>query len=558
MRAPSRSIFLTRVSHQTPSRGPIHGRRRRRRYGWLLLLACLLVVAPLLAADEPEITAEGEESFYSRFFDDPSLGGKLHLTYRINYQLKAFDFKRHAFNFRPITDADREQAEQLKRRHDDPFDHDLDQYFSLRTEDLFIPWEDSGIFQSFGTETAFRYFKDIDGSPQGEAAHAVFEPSSGRDAFQLYKLFLRFETFSKHLELTLGRQYVTEAEWVHFDGVTGRFRGLRILGRDVELTAFGGARVKFYSRSSASRDALGGGTAKIWLGDETRLKFSNVYYLYNTFEAELRQGISEVGWLALRYRQINSAPHSVTLDGHLEWAAPRITVDARYLAKVAGAVDDFYFDYTQSSLRRDGRQQETHFNIGGVEPYDEIFLEVRKGFLERYGILVGGIAHLLRHPDREDNYNTNWYELWMGLDVHQAPWKGFSGHATLRYVKTDLPRRVARLDESALVDGVPNFLPEDALGDGEPSSLGLELLVEQDFERVVSVGAYTVVRSYEYESQFARVEALNATSAGAYVRWRATSRSQWYLSYSYDRDYEFINPDLDSLHTVRIQFQYRW
>ena len=51
---------------------------------------------------------------------------------------------------------------------------------------------------------------------------------------------------------------------------------------------------------------------------------------------------------------------------------------------------------------------------------------------------------------------------------------------------------------------------------------------------------------------------MDATSVGVYARWRATSRAQWYLSYSYDRDYEFVNPDLEALHTIRVQFQYRW
>ncbi len=552
----------------TDARGPVRWAGVPTR-GLVTALSILLLVSAghLFAQDEPEpieddepeyAVEEKEDSFYSRFFEDPSLDGKLHLTYRINYQLKLYDFKRYRFNFDPVTDDDREQARQLKAWRDNDSDQDLDQYVSLRTEDLFIPWEESGVFQSFKTETAFRYFKDIDGSPSGEEARGGFDRFDGRQAFQLYKLFARVETFSRHLELTLGRQYANEAEWVHFDGAAGRFRGLQILGREVELSAFGGSRVTFYSRSSSNHNGVGGGTIRIALGEATQMKLSNVYYLYNTFEAELRQDLSDIGWFAVRYRQIKRAAHSVTIDAHADWRSQNVTVDARYVAKVADQVDDFYFDFTQSSLRRGGNQSEKHFNIGGIEPYDEFYLEVRKGFLEHYGVFAGGIAHILRRGSEDDNYNADWYEAWAGLDVLHAPWQGLTGRVTVRYVDADLPRRIVIADENDLIDGIPNFLPEDAVGDGEPSSLGVEFLLEQDFARVVTLGATAVVRSYDYESQFVRVEDMEATSVGAYARWRATSRAQWYLSYSYDRDYEFVNPDLEALHTIRAQFQYRW
>ena len=364
-----------------------------------------------------------DDTFFTRFLEDPSLDGKLHLTYRVNYQAKIYDFKSYRFFFDPVTDDDREQARQ-RRDWRDGDDQDVDQYFALRTDDLFIPFEESGIFQSFKTETAFRYFKDIDGSPPGEEGRGGFDRFDGRQDFQLFRMFARVETFSRHLELTLGRQRVSEAEWVHFDGGTARFRGLEILGREVELTAFGGSRVKFYRRSSSSHDGVGGGTIDIALGPETRMRFSNVYYLYNTFEAELRQSLRDLGWFAITYRQIKRNAQSVTFDAHADWRSQNITVDARYVAKVGDQFDDFYFDFTQSSLRRGAGEVEKHVNIGGVEPYDEVFLEIRKGFLGHYGIFAGGIAHLLRSGSDEDNYNTDWYEGWAGFDVIDAPWAG--------------------------------------------------------------------------------------------------------------------------------------
>ena len=100
--------------------------------------------------------------------------------------------------------------------------------------------------------------------------------------------------------------------------------------------------------------------------------------------------------------------------------------------------------------------------------------------------------------------------------------------------------------------------PRTRWEDGEPSSFGLEFLLEQDFERVVTLGATAVVRSYDYRSQFADIEDMSATSVGVYARWRSTARTQWFLSYSYDRDFKYWNPDLEALHTIRAQFQYRF
>jgi hypothetical protein len=510
--------------------------------------------------EEPPSPPEDSGSIFQRIWSDPRLGGKLHFTLRQDYVFRYHDFKEYRFPFPDtVTEDDLEQARQLERRRENnKADQDLATYFSLRLDDIYAPEEPLGPLDSAGGEVSFRYTKDIDGSPQGEESQGIHDNVSDRDTFQLQTMFARLRTFEKHLELELGRQFAHEAEWLHFDGGYATFRGLRVLDRDVELAAFGGSRVKYYPRRSSSHDGAGGGHIRAWLSETTRLELSDVYYVENTFEAELRKDIVPGVWVAGRYRMINEFPHSVLLDGVYE-PDPGLQVYLFYVGKLGRGTDDFDFDFTQSQRRRKDLDVVRHFNIGDIEPYDEVSLEARKGFEDQFGVFAGGIIHGLRERDAENEYNTDWQEVWAGLDATHLVWEGLTGRATVRYIHTDLPRRRLRLPvDEVLTNGLPDFLPEDVQGDGEPSSLGLELLLEQDFQRVVAVGATAVLRAYDYRSNYANLENLQFASLGAHARWRVGPGVQLLLSYFYDEDYELVNPDLDSTHTVRTQVLITW
>ncbi|MBI4601482.1 MAG: hypothetical protein HY721_05900 [Planctomycetes bacterium] len=512
--------------------------------------------------DEPAVDgSSGEEpsSSWARLLADPTLGGKLHWTYRASYTARLYDFDRYRYPFpEHVAPVDEAQRRLLEERHEDRSDQDLDQYFALRLESLPVLEGRSRVLQSAGGEASFRWFKDLDGSPAGEEAHGGFDRFAGRQAFQLQTLNARLEALNRHLELVLGRQHGREAEWVHFDGATATLRGLEVFWREVEVSGFAGSRVTFYPRASSSRDGVYGGHLKARLLEGLHLELSEVYYIDSSFEAELRQEIPDLGWLAVGYHQFNEHPHLISLEASLERREHALTVHLSYDGKLGGHGRDFNFDYTQSSSRRSDGDKDRYFNIGHLEPYDEVTLEARKGLLPWLGASAGGTVHRLRDRDEEDGYNTDWQEAWAGLDVTEPFWKGLTGRGTVRYVHTDLPRRRLRLDlEEVLSNGAPDFRLEDVTGDGEPSFLGLDLLVEQDFHRHVAVGATALLRSYEYQSNFAELDDLRAASLGAYVRWQATAWTQFLFGYSYDTDYRFVNPDLDALHTVRVQLVVR-
>ncbi len=530
----------------------------------LFFILCVLSIQVRGAEEEFEGGGDSNRTGDSNnFFSDPTLGGRLHLTYRVSYTAKVFDFKRYQYPFAVTNpaarDQDRAQADLLEERRKDISDQDVDQRFALRLDQLPVLEGRSKVLQSAGGEASFRFFKDLDGSPAGEEARNGFDRFGHREAFQLQTLSTRLEMLNRHLELVLGRQYGRESEWLHFDGATATLKGLAILGREAEVSGFAGSRVTFYPRSASSLDGMYGGHLKAWLLDSTRLRLSEVYYADSSFEAEVRHELGGLGWLAVSYRQINEDPHSVLLESNLEWLKRAVSLYFLYVGKLGRNADDFNFDYTQSSRRRRDGDKDMYFNIGDIEPYDEATLEARKGLWNWLGVFGGGTVHRLRERDLEDSYNTDWQEAWLGFDLADAFWKGFSGRGTVRYVHTDLPRRRLRLNvDDAIQNGVPDFLPGDVTGDGEPSFLGVEALVEQDFWRIVVVGGTAVFRAYDSKSNFAELDSLRAASLGVHMRWNSTAWTQILLGYTYDTDYRFINPDLDAVHTVRLQLLVRW
>jgi hypothetical protein len=513
---------------------------------------------PGATAGEENAAEKGEgRSFFDSFRADPTLGGKVHFTYRLRYLARFNDFKSYELPFPPTADEE-EQIDEMKDRRKDTTDQDLEQYLSLRVEDAYRA-EEPGFLTSLGGEAAFRWFKDIDASKKGDEHYGFQDAGGDREEFQIQTLFARVRTFDSHLELLLGRQFGYEAEWLHFDGGTGIFRGLSVLDREVELAAYGGSRVTYFPGSSSAHDGIAGGHIKAWLFPDTRLKLSDIHYIDNTFEAELRHDFTRAIWAAATYRMVNEDPHSVLAQGWFEIPEREWTIILDYVGKLGRNADDFNFDYTQSARRSQDSDKDRHFNIGDLEPYDEVSLEARKGFRRWIGVSAGGVLHRLRERDREDNYNTDWQEAWAGVDLTDPFWAGLTGRLTLRYIHTDLPRRTVRLPlDEVLSNGLPDFQPEDVTGDGEPSSLGLEFLLEQDFERVFAVGLTSAFRAYDYRSNYLLLDDLRAASVGGYVRWKATPRTEWLLGYSYDTDYRFINPDLDAVHTVRAQFLLRW
>ncbi len=478
---------------------------------------------------------------------DPSLGGRLHLDYRLTYQARFYKHRPYEFPFPDeVTPIDERFAAELKELHGYDEDQDIDQYLSIRTHNLFTPGRSSGLYQNFDTELSLRYFRDIDGTPPRTTAVSVFR----KEEFQLRTLNAKLEMLQRHLELTLGRQYVESAEWVHIDGGKATVRGLGLFDRPVEIEAFAGRRVAFYR--TIDRKEIYGGRISYLPTRDTRIEFANVYYIDNTFRADVFQRITPDWTAFVSYRQINLDPESVRFETTYQDASRGFELRAFYLGKLGERADDFDFDYTFSDrVSGDDADHDRRFNISDIKPFDDLGLELRQELTERCGAFAGGTVHHVRAGGERDAYNTDWYEVWAGLDVNHVPWEGLTGRLTLRYMDTDLPRRQLREPDD------PLYLV-DIVGDGEPDFLSLEFLLEQAFGQEIALGAHVNFRSYSYDSRFASLDNLDALALDGYFRYRFGPYTTCYLAVSYETDADYFSADFDELLGLKLQLQISW
>ena len=512
---------------------------------WLVASGLVMNRWPLAAA---EAEAEAVEELEPSTLFDPSLGGKLHVTYRAAYLGKFFRYSGYRFNFAENAAAGTATelaARELEARHKNRSDdHDLDQFLTIRTKDLFLPLEEKTYLNHFDTELGLRWFNDLDGSPRGDEAQDGFDGLDGRDRLQVRTVNVRAETLGGHLEITGGRQYHEGAEWLLFDGVRARVRGIAMFERPLELYSFAGARVSFY-RTLPQTTVWGGGlTYRPW--ESGRLDLETSYFIDNTLQATFDQELGEHLNALLVYRQIDEDPESVRLSVTSPWNDAGLTLWGEYLGKFGLRNKDFVFDYT---ARVDGGRRERsalrYFNLGDIDPFDEGRLEARyEPGRAGVGLLLGGAVHARREGDT-DAFNHDWQEVWGGVDTAGLPWEGLTTRTVARYLHTDLPRRdTLNLD--------PFFsLVRDAAADGEPSFIGLETLLEQDIARRFLLGASLELRLYEYESRFAAVSDLLGFGATVYGRYRQNRFLSFGVSYLYDRDFRFVSPDLEDVHGVR-------
>lgn len=492
----------------------------------------------------------GFDRWLEKFEKDPSLGGRMHFTYRADYRAQVFDHDDLNFLFPEEVEAvDRQFAAELRERHRNNRDQDFDQYVALRLNRLFRSYSNS-TFQGADFDFSGRYFKDVDGTASGNESLDGFDRLSGRDDFQLRTLNTRLSLAEKRVLLTLGRQTIASAEWVHLDGGRVLARGLGLFERPVEIEAFAGSRVSYYS--TIDQSFIAGGAVRYFPTEATRLELSNVHYLENSLQAEAFQRFGPSVDGLLRFRMINEDAESVQLETGYNNLDLGLELDLSYYGKFGLNADDFNFDYTFVERSRKDDDHDYRFNIGDIKPFDEITLEGRKEIVPDLGVLLGGTGHWLRSGS-PDVYNSDWYEVWVGADTLHFPFEGLTACVILRYRDTDLPTRTIRSR------GTPELFT-DVISDGEPQFLGVELTLEQEFAGRISVGTLFEYRHFDFEGRFLDISGLHAVGTTVYGRYRQSEILSYYLAYSFERDLQDVtsSPDFDHLHAVHARFEVSW
>ncbi|RJP25380.1 MAG: hypothetical protein C4527_17065 [Candidatus Omnitrophota bacterium] len=203
-----------------------------------LVLFHVLWLPVLPSADDSQRAETVNEVTPSVFFGSMKVSGSLHST----------------FSFRSYDGRD---------------DSDLYEYFSLRLKDVVKDKVDAAFSMS--------WHEDLNGSSRraGEYYDPFLDLDTSADIrFRYYTGYVDVKAVGfEDSRLRLGRQYLDEIDYAHFDGATYRFSPIDFL----DITLFGGRPITYYSSTSA--DAIYGTNVEYQITPQT--KSAVRYYRYD-------------------------------------------------------------------------------------------------------------------------------------------------------------------------------------------------------------------------------------------------------------------------------------
>lgn len=310
----------------------------------LLAVAAFAAMAGLLPPESwcQESSELAESATPSVFFGSMDISGSLHSTYQF-------------------------------RTSDGEDDHDIYEYLSLRFKDIVKDRVD-GAFSMF-------WHEDLNGDtslrPRDDYDMFLDLDQASDNRFKFYTGYVDIkQLLFEDSNLVLGRQYIEEIDYAHFDGGTYRFSPLEPL----EITLFGGRPITYYS--STSGDAFYGGGVKYQFTPRTKGALRYYRYDANQFTDDL--GTAEVWhmfapWLQthLEFSLLDGDPYM--LQGDVFGRVDAIDLDANVqVIRLFETIGDHTINFNP------------YFPLlNGYEPftYGSIFLT--KG-LGRYVSLIGG------------------------------------------------------------------------------------------------------------------------------------------------------------------------
>jgi hypothetical protein len=394
----------------------------------------------------------------------------------------------------------------------DEIDHDLYQ-------DVFL----EGGKGPVRAEVSGRLHEDVDGKqPQGSYFRDVYDTWDEAVVGLLYTGFVELLDQGPIASARAGRQYYENGVDVRFDG------GLvesKPLGDAVKLFAYGGLPANLYA-SSVTGCWLAGGAAECIAVPRTVIRADYVHV--RDFRGDPVAALS--------------SPAGVPRDGHGDddlWVLTvthQLIPDLRLYGR-ASTFDgrssrvegDVFFQDAGLDLSAHGRYvgQFGNYNdlsvqfapyneqMGAYEPYQEIYLDARKGMFEKLSLAAGFALRALQHARDEGPFNHEFWRAFAMADVTDLPWDGFTISMTGDWYLSDVKDEYYELSGS----------------------------VSQRVGPITaSIGSLYSLYSFD---QFFLTERQNVRTFYGNVDWRLT---KWLLAraeYSYDED------DKENYHVVR-------
>ncbi|MBN1421230.1 MAG: hypothetical protein JXP34_20825 [Planctomycetes bacterium] len=467
---------------------------------------------------------------------DPTFGGRLSLLARLEYAYSRVSYTHYGFNFpTEISVADADHAAEYQRGHDDE-DQDIEGSLTVRLRDVGVEGTRGGF--------SLRAFKDLDGSPLGDELRGLESHFGGREDWQIGQAWGGYADPEERFDIRIGRQYAYESESVHFDGAWGRVRRLTFGLGTIELRAFGGRRVTYFS-NPVDDEVLGGGVRWDPI-DALTLEASEVYLIDSSLRG--RATARPADWLELCAETflIDEDPAYIEFAGTAEPLA-RLEIDLGWREKLGQRADDFTFDFTQTARgsRRDSLDAR-RLRIEDLDPYDRLFGEARILLADRALVRLGGRWNRVVDRDDRDFANADFGEVWTGVDWWEFPWRRLAGSLGLRWTQWDhppIPAGIVAID--------------DLRGEGERNALEWRARLEQGIGEAATVGADVAWRTYDYRSRYASLDDMERLSAGADARIRFSEHLSWSIEYAYDEELPFVAPDLRWVQTLRTGLELR-
>ncbi|MGR3219018.1 MAG: hypothetical protein ACUZ8H_04260 [Candidatus Anammoxibacter sp.] len=245
-----------------------------------------------------------------------------------------------------------------------------------------------------------------------------------------YEFYADIKDVSLFKSIRVGRQYIREAENLHFDGLKMEFRGFK----GIRFSTFAGVPVHFFE-SSGSGDFLLGSSAEFQPIKGSRVKLDYTYVNDNNknigdnddnlFAFHLRQNINKWWNVFVDFSMIDQTARDVEIRSN--WIFPAV---------------DLYVNvsvFKQLSVLEDFTTEFDDFNVitGDYFPYTEYSFNVNKGVWEHFNIGVGVNIRELNEDTDEGQFNHEFGHYYLNLSSHDFPFAGSSISVTANLYDTD-------------------------------------------------------------------------------------------------------------------------
>ncbi|MHC4391893.1 MAG: hypothetical protein ACYS22_11345 [Planctomycetota bacterium] len=400
-------------------------------------------------------------------------------------------------------------------------DDDLDIY-----EHLTLGTDGVGL-ERLDTRFSGRWSKDIDGSrdPLSGADYLIDARDQyherDRHLFEINTAYARYRAVEDALDVTVGRQHVTEAEWAHFDGIAIDAPRITKL---VSFGAFLGRRVHYYGEWDEK--AVGGGHVTFHLGDRIDLSLSDVAGEVNVFEAKAHIELAEGLLVIPKIKLIDENFDRLSLDTNYWDDDLGLDLTLNFAAHLTPS-DGFEFGHTSADSAFKERfripEPSSYYHIEAIA-----YKEIVKGL---FGVELGLIRHELFKSPKENGWESNYWEPWIGFDLN--PIEALHLNAKATYADHHRPS-VSPVTNGGFREGVR--------GEGEEHWFEFEFGSRFRLQDLLTLGGGYYYRHFQTHSGLVRGQEFDAHAFNVFGDLDVPEVDGLSLRVEYQWDQDLIDP----------------